>query len=90
MTNLPSLEATKFLIMELFEDIFDASGAPYHEHCFRVEEGLPETATLDERHAALLHDVLEDTEMTADGLRELGYSDRVIELVQGLTHVKTL
>ena len=35
--------------------------------------------------AALLHDTLEDTELTADGLRLLGYGDDTIGLVQILT-----
>jgi len=39
----------------------------------------------DERLAAVLHDVLEDTSWTADGLREEGFSQVVIEAVVAVT-----
>jgi (p)ppGpp synthase/HD superfamily hydrolase len=38
------------------------------------------------RTAAVLHDVIEDTSVTAEDLREQGIPDRVIEAVVALTH----
>ena len=38
-----------------------------------------------ERHAAWLHDVLEDTATTTGDLRQMGYSEAVIDLVTALT-----
>jgi Guanosine polyphosphate pyrophosphohydrolases/synthetases len=42
-------------------------------------------ATTSERHAAWLHDVLEDTEVTAEDLRRLGYAPEVIAIVEAVT-----
>ena len=36
--------------------------------------------------AAVLHDVVEDTEWTLERLREAGFSDEVLEAVDCLTH----
>lgn len=41
------------------------------------------------RDAALLHDVVEDTSMTAEGLIELGISPEVVRIVLLLTYDKT-
>ena len=34
----------------------------------------------------MLHDVLEDTLITKDDLRELGFSNRVISIIEGVTN----
>lgn len=81
-----TLDQTRQLICDLFAGVNDAGGYPYVDHCFRVEQGLDETATFDERHAALLHDVLEDTELTIHDLLSLGYNARVVYLVDMLTN----
>jgi hypothetical protein len=47
--------------------------------------GLPSYANDEWRCAALLHDVLEDTIVTADDLRKMGYSEAVIKAVQIVT-----
>jgi (p)ppGpp synthase/HD superfamily hydrolase len=46
---------------------------------------LPDDASDDERHAALLHDVLEDTDTRPNDLREAGYSEVVVAMVLALT-----
>jgi (p)ppGpp synthase/HD superfamily hydrolase len=35
---------------------------------------------------ALLHDVIEDTDMTIDALRDMGFSERVISAIALMTH----
>ncbi len=40
----------------------------------------------DARTAAVLHDVIEDTPVTADDLRDEGIPERVVEAVVALTH----
>jgi (p)ppGpp synthase/HD superfamily hydrolase len=50
-----------------------------------VVEGLPAWCSDEARHAAILHDVFEDTRITADDLKRSNYPDRVIFLVQALT-----
>jgi (p)ppGpp synthase/HD superfamily hydrolase len=63
---------------------FDKGGNPYILHPFAVMSLLEET---DEelQCMALLHDVVEDTKITYNELREAGMSDRVIEGVKILT-----
>jgi (p)ppGpp synthase/HD superfamily hydrolase len=83
--RVPTLDETRAFITDLFRGVNDAGGVPYVLHCFRVEQGLPADATEDERHAALLHDVLEDTDITFYDLLNRGYSARTVELVEWLT-----
>jgi (p)ppGpp synthase/HD superfamily hydrolase len=60
----------------------DKSGKPYWQHPLRVMYRLGARATEAERHAALLHDVIEDCPVTYDDLRARGYSEEVIEIVR--------
>ncbi len=62
----------------------DKAGQPYINHPCRVSlsrwcEGL------EERVVALLHDVLEDSEITAEELIDNGIPERLVESVQCLT-----
>ena len=83
--KMPHLADTIELIERLFDAKVDHSGGPYAEHCKRVAAALPIFATDEERHAALLHDAIEDTPLTTADLRKLGYSERTIALVESLT-----
>ena len=84
MTNLD--KAIK-LTERVFSGIVDKGGVPYFEHCKRVCDIAVTKYNIneDERCAAYLHDVLEDTDITEDDLREYGFSERTIELVKKLT-----
>ncbi|WP_172383256.1 HD domain-containing protein [Streptomyces sp. MNP-20] len=64
----------------------DKIGVPYVEHVRAVAAGL---APWGEQlvMAGLLHDVLEDTDWTAQGLREAGVPARVVEIVEAVTNV---
>ena len=83
-----SLEQTRDLMRRAHAGQVDKAGQPYHTHPERVLERLlrrfPE-ASESEQHAALLHDVLEDTEISAEDLAAAGYSREVIDLVSWLT-----
>lgn len=61
------------------------SGRPWHEHLRTVAEALAQFGPLLEM-AGWLHDVLEQTAKTADELRETGVPDRVVEIVERVTH----
>jgi (p)ppGpp synthase/HD superfamily hydrolase len=63
----------------------DKAGQPYHLHPMAVAELLPPDSDEDEYLAALLHDVLEDTEITETDLCDLGYSEKTIGIVKLLT-----
>lgn len=60
----------------------DKAGCDYVNHPIKVAEMLD---TEEEQTAALLHDVVEDTDITLDDLRERGFSDSVVAAVECLT-----
>jgi (p)ppGpp synthase/HD superfamily hydrolase len=65
----------------------DKIGVPYIEHVRAVAAGLAPFG--DELvMAGLLHDIIEDTDWTADRLREAGLSERVIAAVAAVTNQK--
>ena len=59
----------------------DKMGEPYIRHVVRVAE----TVSDDARAAALLHDVIEDGDVTAASLVERGVPDSVVRVVETLT-----
>jgi (p)ppGpp synthase/HD superfamily hydrolase len=83
----PDLGQSIELSIRAHEGQIDKSGRPYYLHPLRVAMRLA-NCTPEERHAALLHDVVEDTAVTLDDLREMGYSDEVLALVDLLTRRK--
>ena len=88
MTRRPTLDETAALARELHAAQRDQAGEPYVGHLERVARNLVRLfpdADEAERHAAWLHDVIEDTGMTADGLRAGGYGDRVIAIIKAVT-----
>lgn len=58
------------------------NGRPYIEHPFRV---MNAGSTLHEKITGILHDVIEDTDVTLDQLREEGFSDTIIDSVDAMT-----
>ncbi len=71
------------LCCEAHKDQSDKSGMPYVFHPFHLAEQMTDEQTTV---AALLHDVVEDTEYTLDDLRELGFDEAVITAIELLTH----
>ena len=80
----PDLGQSIEIMRRAHEGQIDKSGRPYYLHPLRVAMRLA-NCTAEERHAALLHDVVEDTALTLEDLRAFGYSNEVIELVDILT-----
>lgn len=81
---MPTLQDTIDLVIKAHSEhnATDKGGkTPYHWHLFRVMLRL-QTNDLELMQIALLHDVVEDTNITLDILREKGYSERVIEGVR--------
>lgn len=81
----PTLEQTMEFVSALFHGVTDKAGEPYDRHCFRVMMGLPKDASAAEKHAALLHDVFEDTDVIGADLLQHGYSQEIVDLVTALT-----
>ena len=74
---------------EAFENVKDKGGQPYILHCLRVIDNL-HTKDEELKTIAVLHDVLEDTKITADDLRFIGFKNRVVSALELLTHVENL
>ena len=60
----------------------DKAGDPYILHPLRV---MFQMETREEMVVAVLHDVLEDTPITPDQLRENGFSETVLEALDSVT-----
>lgn len=71
------------LVSILFQDKTDKEGEPYIGHLERVSNKLTKENT---RIAGLLHDVVEDTELTFNDLRNLNFNEEIIELVNLVTN----
>ena len=64
---------------------FDKAGKPYILHPLRVMQNLGPGASDDERMTALLHDIVEDCDVSFDDLRAQGFSEAVVVAVEHLT-----
>lgn len=66
--------------------ITDKNGEPYIKHpIFVADIVLAVTHDHELAAAAVLHDVIEDTSITAENLRSTGYSERIINAVEAVT-----
>ena len=71
------------LCFEAHKEQVDKTGLPYVFHPFHLAEQMDdELSTV----CALLHDVVEDTDITLDDLLKLGFSQSVIDVLALLTH----
>ena len=60
----------------------DKSGLPYIFHPWEVANQLNDEACVC---VALLHDIIEDTNITYDDLRKEGFNEEIIEGIKGVT-----
>ena len=76
---------------EAHKNVRRRSGEPYMLHPIAVAQIVVDDIGLGYKSisAALLHDVVEDTDYTVDDLRER-FGDKVASLVDGLTKIKTV
>lgn len=63
----------------------DKAGKSYILHPLRV---MQKVASIDAKIVAILHDVVEDTEITLEDLRKEGFSREILEALGLLTHIK--
>ncbi len=73
------------LCFDSHKDQNDKSGMPYVFHPFHLAEQMEDEATTI---VALLHDLVEDTQITFADLEEEGFSKEVIDALKLLTHDK--
>jgi len=79
---MSTLERAIEIAAEAHAGQVDKAGAPFILHPLRVMLRVNDE---EARKAAVLHDVVEDSEWTLDGLRAEGFSEVVVLAVDGLT-----
>lgn len=75
------------IVTTLFENDLDKGGMPYILHLLYVYKHV---SSEDEKVVWLLHDTLEDKEVTAEDLLDVGFSEKVVKDVVTLTRVKPI
>ena len=82
MTSKPTLKDAIELSSKHHEGQFDKGGQPYIGHPLRIMEKM----TLeDEKIVAVLHDIVEDTDITLQNLTEMGYSAMIVNAIDCLS-----
>ena len=71
------------LCFDVHKEQVDKSGLPYVFHPFHLAEQME---TEDTTIVALLHDVVEDSDLTLDDLRKMGFGGNIIDALALLTH----
>jgi len=71
---------------EAFKDKLDKGGQPYILHCLQVMNNVEGDEC--KKCAAVMHDLVEDTDYTFEMLVKLGFSDKTIGLLYLLTHME--
>lgn len=71
------------IAFEAHKEQKDKSGLPYIYHPIHLAEQMEDEATTC---VALLHDVVEDTDITFDDLINEGFTDEIIEALKLMTH----
>ena len=79
---MSTLEKAITIAAEAHTGQIDKAGQPYILHPLRV---MLHMTRPEERIVAVLHDVIEDTTLTADDLRSEGFSPQIIEAILALT-----
>lgn len=82
---MPTLERAIEIAARAHAGQVDKAGQPYILHPLRV---MLAVKLHDERIAAVLHDVVEDTTVTIEQLRSEGFSAAVLDAVLALTKTK--
>jgi len=76
------LEKAILIALSAHKGQLDKGGSPYILHPLRVMFSLN---TTEEKIVAVLHDVVEDSDITIDKLRQEGFSETTLEAVKLLT-----
>lgn len=83
MIYTPATKKALKLCFAAHKNQTDKSGMPYVFHPFHLAEQMKDEETTI---AALLHDVIEDTDYTLEDLAKMGFSPDVLEALKCLTH----
>lgn len=72
---------------EAHKNQVDKNGIPYIYHPVHLAEQMTDESTIC---VALLHDVVEDTDMTFEQLADEGFTDEIIDALRLMTHDKAV
>lgn len=78
----PTLNDAIILAAQAHEGILDREGLPYILHVLTV---MMQQQDEEHRIAAVLHDVVEDTDITLNDLTDKGYTKNIVDMVDALT-----
>lgn len=82
LVQLPVIDRARELAFIAHGGQVDKAGEDYINHPVRVSN---KCNTEEQKVVALLHDVIEDTDITKDDLSKLGFSSKIIEAVLSVT-----
>jgi (p)ppGpp synthase/HD superfamily hydrolase len=82
---LSQLEEAIAIALQAHKGAFDKSGQPYILHPLHI---MMQMETEEARITAMLHDVIEDSNITMADLASSGFSTSVLEALELLTHNK--
>ena len=71
------------LAFEKHKDQLDKSNIPYMYHIFSVAKDMIDEVTTC---VALLHDIVEDTDVTIDDLTKMGFYSEITEAIKCMSH----
>ena len=83
--KLSMYEKARSIVNEVFKEKTDKGKNPYTQHLYTVSNNLD---TTEEKIAGLLHDIIEDTEITYKDLEELGFTKEILEVLKLVTRKK--
>lgn len=75
------------IVTTLFENDVDKGGMPYMLHIIYVYKHVN---TIEEKVVALMHDVIEDKEVSSKDLLEVGFPEKIVNDIVILTRVKPI
>ncbi len=79
---MSNLEHAITIATAVHADQYDKAGASYISHPLRV---MSKFTSEDEQIVAVLHDVIEDSNWTLDGLRQEGFAEEIVAAINSLT-----
>lgn len=88
MSNNRQLQLALEIAVMAHKGVTRRNTDPYIFHALRVANNSKYIRTKKQKAAGILHDVIEDTPLTAEFLREKGIDDEVLNILSFLTHDK--
>lgn len=84
LKNMPLLKRSQALVEKVFFEKVDKTNNSYMIHLLHVSQDFQNER---KKALALMHDVLEDTFVTEEDLKKLGYEDSFIKTLNILTNI---